>query len=156
MKLTAKPDSAFATLPVWLKRTVLWPAWLGAAVWLVGAAAMAAPVNQDDVITPKATVEPASAPSGASGFGALTAVGVVFLAGAGGWLLWRGKASKFAQLSRASRQLAVEETRSLGNRQYLVVATYQDRKFLLGVCPGRIDLLAPLHESTPPVDHPRT
>ena len=35
-------------------------------------------------------------------------------------------------------------TRSLGNRQYLVVASYEGQKFLIGVCPGRIDLLAPL------------
>ena len=42
------------------------------------------------------------------------------------------------------RSLAVEETRSLGNRQYLVVASYEGKKFLLGVCPGRINLLSAL------------
>jgi flagellar protein FliO/FliZ len=52
------------------------------------------------------------------------------------------------QFSRAPRNLAVEETRSLGNRQYLVVASYQDKKFLIGVCPGRIDLLSALDNAS--------
>ena len=49
-----------------------------------------------------------------------------------------------APLSRDARQLAIQETRSLGNRQYLVVASYEDKKFLLGVTPGRIEMLTPL------------
>jgi len=32
----------------------------------------------------------------------------------------------------------------LGNRQFLIVAEYEDRKMLIGVCPGRIDYLCPL------------
>jgi flagellar protein FliO/FliZ len=45
------------------------------------------------------------------------------------------------------RALAVDETRSLGNRQYLVVASYEGKKFLLGVCPGRIEMLSALDGS---------
>ena len=52
-------------------------------------------------------------------------------------------------LGREARKLTVAETRSLGNRQYLVVADYEGRKFLLGVCPGRIDLLSSLDGSGP-------
>ena len=52
---------------------------------------------------------------------------------------------------RADRRLAIAETRSLGNRQYLVVAAYDGRKFLLGVCPGRIEMLAPLDGGSPPL-----
>lgn len=71
-------------------------------------------------------------------------------AAAGGWLLWRQYHSRKGLMTRAASKLSVAETRPLGNRQYLVVADYDGRKFLLGVCPGRIDLLSPLDGSTPP------
>lgn len=64
-------------------------------------------------------------------------------AAAGGFMLWRQRRSPGGSGAQA-RKLAVTETRPLGNRQYLVVADYDGRKFLLGVCPGRIDLLSPL------------
>ncbi|ACB73700.1 flagellar biosynthetic protein FliO [Opitutus terrae] len=118
--------------------------------------ALAAPANQDEIITPKSSAQQAASPARGSGMGALTAFAAVALAATGGWMLWRGKGTPFTGLRTAPRQLAIEETRSLGARQYLVVATYQDRKYLLGVCPGRIDLLAPLNDSTPPVDRPRS
>ena len=63
-----------------------------------------------------------------------------------GWLVWRGR--KLNLSGRDPRQLVINETRSLGSRQYLVVASYEGKKLLLGVCPGRIDLLTPL-ESRP-------
>src|SRR6186713_1638639 len=95
----------------------------------------AAPTSNDQIIVPNSAVDsklPAAA--AATGSGPLTAVGVLVLAGAGGWILWRARAGGLNQLSRTPRKLAVEETRSLGNRQYLVVASYQDKKFLIGVC----------------------
>jgi flagellar protein FliO/FliZ len=64
--------------------------------------------------------------------------------GAGAWLLWRQRRGLAAGAHDANRRLAIAESRPLGNRQYLVVADYDGKKFLLGVCPGRIDLLAPL------------
>lgn len=64
------------------------------------------------------------------------------LAAVGGWLVWRNR--RGTPIGKDPRALAVEETRSLGNRQFLVVASYEGRKFLLGVCPGRIEMLAPL------------
>lgn len=110
--------------------------------------ASAPPVSQDQVIVPNSTVaaHPAATKT-SSGSGALTMVGVFALAGAGGWMLWRARANGVAGLARGTRNLAVEETRSLGNRQFLVVASYQDKKFLIGVCPGRIDLLSALNSS---------
>ena len=54
-----------------------------------------------------------------------------------------------AGVAAAGRKLAVAETRSLGSRQYLVVATYGEKKFLLGVCPGRINLLTSLEDDRP-------
>lgn len=83
-----------------------------------------------------------------TGYGSGILVFALLLAGAGGWLFWRGRATPAGTLN--ARKLAIAETKSLGNRQYLVVAAYEDKKFLLSVCPGRIELLTPLDGSTPP------
>ena len=94
------------------------------------------------VLYPHGTAGPAEPVRGSgSGYTAILFTALL-MAGAGGWLYWRGRVAPggHAQL----RKLAIAETKSLGNRQYLVVASYEDRKFLLGVCPGRIDLLMPL------------
>ena len=70
----------------------------------------------------------------------------LLLAGAGGWIVWRK--CRGVPVGRDLRSLAIDETRSLGNRQYLVVASYEGKKFLIGVCPGRIDMLSPLDGSS--------
>ncbi len=121
--------------------------WLTAtlAAVLFTLAAVAGPTTESQIIVPVHTVKSAAPAGGGDGSGLLTAVAVLVLAGAGGWLLWHRRSG--LGVSRAPRQLAIDETRSLGNRQYLVVASYRDKKYLLGVCPGRIDLLAPLQES---------
>ena len=41
-------------------------------------------------------------------------------------------------------KLKVAESRMLGNRQYIMVVAYEDKKILLGVGPGRIDYLTSL------------
>lgn len=124
--------------------------WLLLPVW----SALAAPTAADQVIVPGTTAAKAPATPGAPGAGAFTFVTIILLGGAGGWLLWRGRARGLPNFGRGEKQLNVEETRSLGGRQYLVVATYRDQKFLLGVCPGRIDLLAPLGGTNPPPHRP--
>ena len=104
-----------------------------------------ADLDSDKVIVPNSAVaNKAPAAAGGTGSGALTIAGVILLGGAGGWMLLRARAGGLKQFNRAPRQLAVEETRPLGNRQFLVVASYQDKKFLIGVCPGRIELLSAL------------
>ena len=50
--------------------------------------------------------------------------------------------------NKGVRKLNVAETRMLGNRQFLVMAEYEGRKMLLGVCPGRIELLSDLGGKT--------
>jgi flagellar protein FliO/FliZ len=119
------------------------------ALVLITSAALAAPSDQNEIIVPAAGATKAAPPVSGSGMGSLTAVAVILLAGAGAWLLWRGRTGGMTAMSRAPKQLVIEETRSLGNRQFVVVAAYQDKKFLLGVCPGRIDFLAPLTDATP-------
>ena len=105
-------------------------------------------VAADDnaIITPGASrAEAASQPAGAS-LGSMTLILGVALAGAGGWLVWRNR--RGTPIGREMRALAIDETRSLGNRQYLVVASYEGKKFLIGVCPGRIDLVSALDGSS--------
>lgn len=67
-------------------------------------------------------------------------------AAAGGWMLWRQRRTPGGIAGREARKLTIAESRSLGNRQYLVVADYDGKKFLLGVCPGSISMLQSLDE----------
>lgn len=97
--------------------------------------------DDNTIFTPGASRNEAPAAVG-GGLGSVSLVLGLALAGAGAWLLWRQRRGLPA--GRELRALAIDETRSLGNRQFLVVASYEGRKFLLGVCPGRIDMLTPL------------
>ena len=100
-------------------------------------------VDESKVIYPKTTAAEAPAvPPAGSLSSATTIVGALVLAAGGVWLLLRRRADLAS--GRAVQSLAISETRSLGNRQFLVVASYEGRKFLLGVCPGRIEMLARL------------
>jgi len=119
------------------------------ALFVVSLAATAAgAADPSQVIYPGGTTASSgpAAPGASGGTGPLTIVGVLLLAGAGGWLLWRGRKLNFP--GRDTRRLVIDETRSLGSRQYLVVASYEGQKLLLGVCPGRIDLLTSLDGPT--------
>lgn len=69
----------------------------------------------------------------------------LLLAGAGAWIMLQRRKG-VPLLNREARKLQIEETRPLGNRQYLVVASYEDRKFLLGVTAGQIQLLSDLNK----------
>ncbi|HVU25887.1 MAG TPA: flagellar biosynthetic protein FliO [Opitutus sp.] len=83
----------------------------------------------------------------ADGPGAATAVASLALLGVGAWFWWRHRRGPGLLKPRQVQHLAIEETRPLGNRQFLMVVAHDDRRFLLGVCPGRIEKLA---ELTPP------
>jgi flagellar protein FliO/FliZ len=110
--------------------------------------------SPDTVIYPKApadkagdsgTLKPDSGPSGTAYL-----VVVLLLAGAGVWFLWRRKKGEGPFGGAGTKKLLVEETKSLGNRQYLVVASYEGKKFLLGVTSERIELLTHLSEEGGP------
>ena len=62
----------------------------------------------------------------------------------GGLYLTRSGFGILARKNKGDRKLVISETRTLGNRQFLIVAEYENRKMLLGVCPGRIDYLSTL------------
>jgi flagellar biogenesis protein FliO len=69
---------------------------------------------------------------------------VLLVLAAGAFYLMRsGWSSRFLR-KNAPRKLQVPEIRSLGNRQFLVIAEYEATRLLLGVSPGRIDLLCHL------------
>lgn len=88
------------------------------------------------------TQTPAATRSGDSNY--LLLVLATAAAATGGWMLWRQRRSPGGLAGRQATKLNVAESRSLGNRQYLVVADYDGKKFLLGVCPGSITMLTPL------------
>lgn len=70
---------------------------------------------------------------------------LLILALLAGGLYFTRSGFKFLPRKRgAERKLVISETRTLGNRQFLIVAEYENRKMLLGVCPGRIDYLSTL------------
>jgi len=115
-------------------------------LWLLPWLAAASPaVGADDakVIFPKTSAASAPTAEAASSPWAGTVVGALVLVAGGVWFLARSRTAK----SRGGVSLAalkVEETKPLGNRQFLVVASYEGQKFLIGVVPGRIDFLSAL------------
>ena len=112
----------------------------------LAAADPAAPKSPDTVIYPRAAAaQPASAGDHDPWDRAPWLFGALALAAGGAWWLWRSR-THAGPGSRSGHKLAIEETRSLGNRQYLVVAAYEGKKLLLGVTPGRIKLLSELSD----------
>ena len=75
----------------------------------------------------------------------LILVVTLLLAAGGAWLILQRR--KAAPAGGKGRKLQIDETKPLGNRQYLVVADYDGRKFLLGVTPGRIQMLTSLEDN---------
>lgn len=63
---------------------------------------------------------------------------------AGGLYLAKNGLVFFQPKNKGPRKLVISESRMLGNRQFLVVAEYEEKKVLIGVCPGRIDYLCAL------------
>ena len=112
------------------------------------------PASTDQIIYPRNSPDrpsalPAEKSSAMSNM--LITLAALALAAAGAWVLIQRRQSGLLA-ARGQRRLQIEETRPLGGRQYLVVANYDGKKFLLGVTPGRINLLTPLDEPAQP--HP--
>jgi flagellar protein FliO/FliZ len=116
----------------------------GGFILLAGVAlALTASARADDrALGPFGTQAAPAAAAAGGGMGVTTLLGILLLAGAGGYLLLKGR--KLQLPSRTVKKLVIDETKSLGSRQFLVVASYEGRKLLLGVCPGRIELITPL------------
>ncbi len=105
-----------------------------------------AALAQTEVIYPRNSAAPGAPPETRPGGSGNLITGLLGVAGVAGasWFYWRNRAAGFKGVNRADRKLTIAETRPLGNRQHLLVADYDGKKYLLGVCPGRIDLLTPL------------
>lgn len=120
-----------------------------APVATLGGSENPAPAQADTVIFPRGS-GPAVArfdePKGPSSSSAVLAVS--FLLALGGVWLWlkRRHPAGWAP-GKTTARLNIAETRSLGNRQFLIVASYEDKKYLLGVCPGQVTLLTSLDSS---------
>ena len=95
--------------------------------------------------SPSPSAIPFTPPQNSEGLVQLVVYFLLILAvlAAGLYLTRFGFASRIGK-GRGDRKLVISETRTLGNRQFLVVAEYEGRKMLLGVCPGRIDYLSTL------------
>lgn len=132
----------------WHRRTVLWPRFVVLGLALLATAPALSAADENTIISPRAAEAGAPASASGSALNSLSLFAAVLLAGAGAWIYWKNR--RTLPVGRDRRALAVDETRSLGNRQFLVVASYEGRKFLLGVCPGRIDLLAQLNDREAP------
>ena len=89
---------------------------------------------------PASTAAPVSASASGGPGGTWLFIGLTCLA-AGGFWYWRLRGRP--PLSRRGA-ITIEDTRPLGNRQFLVVASCDGRRFLLGVAAGGIQLLSPL------------
>jgi flagellar protein FliO/FliZ len=105
--------------------------------------------SDDTVLYPKDSPSrpAAAAPARESRSGSWMLAGALLLALGGGWLLIRRRGIPLAGAARTGRLIRIEETKSLGNRQYLVVAGCEGRRFLLGVTAGQIQMLSSLDEN---------
>ncbi|MFT3829325.1 MAG: flagellar biosynthetic protein FliO [Opitutaceae bacterium] len=143
-----------------LRRYLLLPLALGALLAFpvsvqAGTESTPAGLGSDGVIYPRNSPEARARQTEGNGFSLWSMLGLVaVLGGAGFYLLKRGQLGARGNVALHQR-LGIEETRSLGNKQYLAVATYGERKMLLAVCPGRIDLLCRLDgEEAPAANRP--
>jgi len=91
---------------------------------------------------------PRAAPGGSSATWVFTVL--VIGAAAGVWY-WRRRGGS---PRRKHGLIAIEDTRPLGNRQFLVVASCDGRRFLLGVAAGGIQMLSPLDPKEEVIDEP--
>lgn len=92
--------------------------------------------------------EPARSWDGGSGMVSLIVLLIFMVAGLAAVLFWL-KRGGFTQ-RKGEGNLEILETKMLGGRQFLVVGDYQGERFLLGVCPGKIDFLCKLSRGDNP------
>lgn len=105
--------------------------------------------SEDMIIYPQGSADASAGTRSVRGEGGSVRwlAGALLLAAGGGWLLLRRRGAPLRRLATGRRLIDIEETRSVGGRQYLVVARCEGRRFLLGVTTGRIQLLSPLDDA---------
>jgi flagellar protein FliO/FliZ len=124
---------------------------------LAALALLTAPVRAEEAtpapVVPEAVAArtPAAYPIAPSGGSSQLAVYLLLLIAllGGGFYVMRNGFAFLQPKAKGPRKLDISETRMLGNRQFLIVAEYENRKMLLGVCPGRIEYLCTLAGAEP-------
>ena len=113
-----------------------------------------APLGAENVIYPRNSPEARQQRAAQESFPIWSVLGVAAVfAGAGFYLLRRGQLGRRPG-AEVHQRLVLEETRALGNKQFLAVAAYGEKRLLLSVCPGRIDFLCRLDEAAAPAHAP--
>ena len=100
--------------------------------------------KNETIIYPRNAAERLNEPSKNSDSGRSLFVVGILLAAVAGALFYLQRRRAGGPLAIGGRKLQIEETRPLGNRQYLIVANYDGKKLLLGVTPGQIQMLTEL------------
>ncbi|OAM88629.1 hypothetical protein AW736_16325 [Termitidicoccus mucosus] len=97
----------------------------------------------DMVLTPRDSHMPRLFEDRPGGGGSFWLVIALLIGGGAGWMfLWsRRRATPAGKLAG---RIQIEGTRALGNRQYLAVVVCDRQRFLVGVTPGGIGLVARL------------
>ena len=112
------------------------------------AVATVAPADNNRVLYPASNAQPTAAMvrggGEAPGMSGLAASFLALLALCAGGVYLLRRQTGFALVGKGQRKLVVSESRSLGNRQFLVVVEYESERILVGVTPGKIDYLCPL------------
>jgi flagellar protein FliO/FliZ len=105
-----------------------------------------AKLDSESLIYPRNSPEARQRKTSDESFPLWGTLGVIAALTAGGLFLLKRGSLGARTGARVNQRLAIEETRPLGNKQFLAVATYGERRMLLAVCAGRIDLLCRLDE----------
>ncbi len=105
-------------------------------------------LDPDRILYPSDNRSGSAAPSERSASGGGSVLLFVALVGIGAAGLWLWRRRNPASLVKRGAGIVIEDTRALGNRQFLVVAGVDGRRFLLGVAPGSIRLLSPLDSAS--------
>ena len=101
----------------------------------------------DTVLYPAASGASAAPTAGAASSSSTLVLVLVIGVTAGAFWYWRRRQP--GPLGRRGT-IQIEDTRPLGNRQFLVVASCDGRRFLLGVAAGGIQMLSPLDSPEKP------
>jgi flagellar protein FliO/FliZ len=135
------------TAPIFCRgRLVLWALGLVLASGWLGGATPTAPRSADTVIFPQPVEESVARPAGSPSTSYI--VFVVLCLGGGTWLWFRAK-GKGRSPKTSGSEISIEETRPLGNRQYLVLTSCRGRSFLIGVIQRRMELVSEVPPSEP-------
>lgn len=126
----------------WWRRALVAAGLLGLGF---SASALEEPAPAGDILYPRGSeARPAAAVKEERGFPVTGAVAATGLLAVGGFYLLRRGANGRAAARGPGHGLRIEDTKPLGNRQFLAVAAFGNTRVLLAVSPGKIEKLCEL------------